>query len=142
MIIMINEVSSYMEIPKWTLFKIKAAITENYVDINPKHKDAYSYQNINIFIFISKNAEPLFIEKDDRRFLVLELKNERCNDEIYFTNSAARFEKPRLHEYLLTYFRNQNLEGWKLEFHLPFTEAKQKIIDSCSGSILSFIEDI
>ena len=80
MLIIINEVGAFTELTNDHNNKIKTEITERDVYVNPKHQNSFSSKNITNFIFVSNESEPLKIEIDDRRFLVLEVNGEKKNN--------------------------------------------------------------
>ena len=137
-LIIINEVGSYTDISNAQNNNIKTAITDTAVDITKKHKDAFTYMNIANFIFVSNEPEPLKIEVDDRRFLVLEVNDKKCKDKEYFVELANSFEAPGFYENLLTYFLVQKVDKI-VDIEIPFTEAKEHIVNVCSGYFETFI---
>ena len=79
-LIIINEVGSFKQFKESMNNKIKTAITEDRLDINPKHKDSFSNANVANLIFISNEPEPVKIDYDDRRFFVLDVSTEKIKN--------------------------------------------------------------
>lgn len=112
MLIVINEVGSCFGLSEDKNNKIKTVITEESVDINQKHVDAYINKNVANFIFISNNREPVKIEADDRRFLVLDVNSDKVGKSDYFEDLMNKFEVPGFYNHLITYFLLQNINNW------------------------------
>ena len=139
MLIIINEVGTFTELTNDQNNRIKTAITEEDVDINPKHQNSFSSKNIANFIFISNESEPLKIEIDDRRFMVLEVNGEYKDNVKYFKALYDSYKAPGFHENLLTYFLLQKVDTMR-DIPIPFTEAKEQIQLECSGYFAEFID--
>ena len=69
--------------------ELKYLATEPYIDINEKCKTSINLENI-ISIWISSNNNNIKISKNDRRFLVLDVSNEKIGNTEYF-NSIAKY---------------------------------------------------
>lgn len=63
---------------------MKAVVTRNIVNIEPKGIDAFSVSNYNNYVFLSNRDTPLPIEADDRRFYVIEISNKYVENVSYF----------------------------------------------------------
>jgi len=64
--------------------KIKSYITDGKISIEQKGVDTCQINDCSSWIFTTNNNIPLVIEKDDRRFFVIECCNEKKNDKLYF----------------------------------------------------------
>ncbi|MBL7391299.1 primase-helicase family protein, partial [Escherichia coli] len=51
--------------------KLKALITGDCIRINPKNVAAHDERNHVNLVFLSNEKQPLVLEKDDRRFMVM-----------------------------------------------------------------------
>ena len=106
--------------------KIKGFITGDWIRINPKNITPYDERNHVNIIFLSNEALPLVIEKDDRRFTVIwtpaklpQTFYQDVGDEIEHGGIAA------LHDFLL----NLDLGDFK-PWTLPhLTKAKDELIE-------------
>ena len=139
MLIIINEVGTHTELTNDQNNKIKTEITEGETDINPKHQNSYSSKNIANFIFVSNESEPLKIEIDDRRFLVLEVNGEKKDNIEYFKALYGSYAAKGFYENLLTFFLQIKVDTM-LDIKIPHTEAKEEIQLECSGYFSEFIE--
>lgn len=139
MLIIINEVGTHTELTNDQNNRIKTAITEENVDVNPKHQNSFSSKNIANFIFISNESEPLKIEIDDRRFLVLEVSGKMKDNMDYFTELFESYKKAEFYENLLTFFLKIKVDTMR-GIEIPSTEAKEQIQLECSGYFSEFIE--
>lgn len=71
---------------KRMLGKLKTLITEKYVTVEQKHRDPVTLKNCRHMIFSSNEDWPVHLDKDDRRFFVLEISDKYKEDYGYFNN--------------------------------------------------------
>lgn len=78
-LVFVNEI---YEGSKWTAYnKLKSSVTDLTLEANEKYLRAYSVRNWAHFILCSNAEVPLWIEDDDRRFLVPEVTELRRSEE-------------------------------------------------------------
>ena len=138
MLIVCNEIKSFMNDKKYDNNELKRLITEDSFDIVQKYKDTMMQQNVANFIFLSNNFAPLMIEEDDRRFLVIEVSAERRGDEHYFQELYEKFT-PQFYTHLLSYFINIQCPDWNLN-EIPITKEKMELINFCKNPYSAFIQ--
>lgn len=91
--------------------KLKAMVTEEYAMIEPKGKDPIAVRNFRHFILASNEDWPLHLERDDRRFLVLEISDKRKEDFAYFKAIDAELDNGGL-EALLYELQNEDISDF------------------------------
>ena len=111
---------------------LKTLITEGSIDFNQKHKDAVKGKNFANFIFVSNNYIPMRIDLDDRRFCVLEVSPDYKDDKEYFDQFLDSIKVPGFYENLITFFLSIDIEDWN-PAEIPYTEAKERIINECNN---------
>jgi putative DNA primase/helicase len=118
--------------------KIKALITGETIRINPKNVAAHDERNHVNIIFLSNETQPLVLEKDDRRFVVI-WTPERMSANVYsdIAEEVTSGGIEALHHYLL------NLELGDFNEHTkpPMTKAKEDLININAESTDQFIEE-
>lgn len=72
--------------------KIKGLITDPQLTINKKGIDPYTIQSFHRFITTTNSEDPIKTKKGDRRNLIIESSNEKCNDNEYFKNLRVKLE--------------------------------------------------
>lgn len=106
--------------------RLKGFITGSTIRVNPKNVAAHTEKNQMNIVFLSNERQPMILENDDRRHLVIWTPPKpdegffaEVNEEIDAGGVAA------LHHYLLTL----DLGDFKPWTKPPMTEAKQDLID-------------
>ena len=118
--------------------KLKALVTGDSIRINPKNVTPHDEKNAVNLVFLSNERQPLVLEKDDRRYVVVWVPDklpqgcyEAIGDELKDGGIAA------LHHHLL----NVELGDFKPWTAPPPTRAKGELIDISLESTERFIDD-
>jgi putative DNA primase/helicase len=118
--------------------KIKALITGETIRINPKNVAAHDERNHVNITFLSNETQPLVLEKDDRRFVVI-WTPEKMGSNVYadIAEEANNGGIEALHDYLL------HLELGEFNEHSkpPMTRAKENLININAESTEQFIDE-
>lgn len=69
---------------------LKASMTSDTLDFNPKNKAPYKVQSLVNFWFTSNTQNPIPLEASDRRFVAFECNNSKKGDNDYFTTLGQR----------------------------------------------------
>ena len=133
-LIVVNEIDAKYGLSSDSANNLKTLITEKSVDINRKHKDAFTGKNVANFIFVSNDFTPIRIEPGDRRYCVLEVSPRFKDDHEYFIHLFDTFDEPDFYENLLTFFLKINIKNWRPDATLPLTPAKARIIEECQNN--------
>lgn len=136
MFVVADEVVTRAELYQ-TKNKLKAMITGNTIQINPKGLASHSEKNCMNFVFLSNEDMPLVLEKDDRRYFVIHTPEkltpaeyQEVGDEINNGGVEALFQ----------YLLEVDLSGFTPHSPPILTNAKQDLINVSSDSIVLFYD--
>lgn len=118
--------------------QLKNFITGEWVRVNPKNVAAHKERNHMNIVFSSNEDQPVVLENDDRRHLVIWTPPKLPPE--YYAEVAAEIEQggvAALHHYLLEYDIG-DFKPWTLP---PMTQAKQDLIAIGADSIERFLSD-
>lgn len=126
--------------------RLKALITENYVDIEVKGIDVRKCENVANFVFLSNNFNPVKITEGDRRYCVLTPSEAVKGDRKYFRSLYASMKdvddnyRKDFMQALMHYYVNFDTSVVDLK-DIPETEEREMLQESNKGAIESFIEE-
>lgn len=122
--------------------RLKSMITRQLLRLNPKYVPSYTVPDRINYYFTSNHPDSFFLEDDDRRFFIHEVKGIPMPVQFY-----KNYEKwmgkddvvgpgiPALFAYLL----NVDLSDFDPKGHAPVTEAKRDMIDGGRSDLASWI---
>jgi len=118
--------------------KLKCFVTGEWIRINPKNVSAHDERNHVNLVFLSNEAQPLVLEKDDRRYMVIHTP-EKLDEKFYLQvcDEKNAGGVAALHQYLL----DLDLSGFSPHAKPPITRAKTDLIEVSMDSVSSFIRD-
>jgi putative DNA primase/helicase len=118
--------------------KLKALITGETIRINPKNVAAHDERNHVNIVFLSNEKQPLVLEKDDRRYMVI-WTPEKLSKNVYadIAEEIAAGGIEALHDYLL----HLDLGDFNQYTEPLITASKQDLIDINLESGERFISD-
>lgn len=117
--------------------KLKAMVTEEFAMIEPKGKDPIAVRNFRHFILASNEDWPLHLDRDDRRFLVLQLSEKRKEDFAYFKTIDAELANGGL-EALLYELKNEDISEFNPR-ELPQNKEAFQVKMSSAPSVETYI---
>ena len=118
--------------------ELKELVTGQWIRVNPKHTAAYRQKNQINMVYLSNEGQPLPIDNDDRRHLVVWTPPqlpESWYDKLWYeieNGGVAAF-----YHYLL----HVDLSGWHPKKRPPMTRAKQELVQLSKPSEQRFVED-
>lgn len=118
--------------------KIKALITGDTIRINPKNVAAHDERNHVNIVFLSNEVQPLVLERDDRRFVVIWVPDKLPDN--YYADVAEEIAAggvAALHDYLL----RVDLGDFNEHSKPPMTRAKADLIEINLESGQRFLMD-
>lgn len=118
--------------------KLKAFITGEWIRINPKNIAAYRQRNQVNIVYLSNENQPLPLDNDDRRHLVV--YTPPALSEAYYDDVFLELENGGV-EAFYHYLMNLDLTGFHPKKRPPMTEAKVALIALASPSETRFILD-
>jgi len=119
--------------------QLKSKIAGEYACIEEKGKDVIQMRNTNHYIFSSNEDFPISIDADDRRFVVLNVSDNRKEDHQYFGELVSQLKyggyAALLHDIL-----NEDIDGFNLR-KLPNSDSSLRIKLKTGGSAAKYIHD-
>lgn len=118
--------------------RLKGFITGGTIRVNPKGVAAHNEKNQMNIVFLSNERQPLVLENDDRRHLVIWVPP-KLSDE-FFADVNSEIENggvAALHHYLL----NLDLGDFKPWTKPPMTKAKAELIENSLSSEERFVNE-
>lgn len=103
---------------------LKMLVTEDSIPIESKGVDVESYPNFVHLVMASNDIHVIRASGDERRYFVLEMKEDRKQDASYFEKIAVQMEAGG-YEALLYYLQSLDLTGFQVRV-VPQTEALQE----------------
>lgn len=97
---------------KKDLGKLKGMVTEEYAVIEPKGKDSIVIRNYRHLILSSNEDWPVHLDRDDRRFLVLQVNDKHKEDIPYFKSLDVTMKDYGGHEALLYDLLHEDISGF------------------------------
>ncbi|HET9701153.1 MAG TPA: DUF5906 domain-containing protein [Burkholderiales bacterium] len=118
--------------------KLKGFITSDWIRINPKNVAAHDERNHVNLVFLSNETQPLVLEQDDRRYVVV-WTPEKLEEGFYHAvkRELAAGGRAALHHHLL----NLDLGDFDEHAKPPMTLAKKRLIDQGLDSVQLFLRD-
>lgn len=116
--------------------ELKELVTGEWIRVNPKNVAAYRQRNHLNIVYLSNENQPLPLENDDRRHLVVytpPAREEEYYDELYRELDAGGVEA--FYHYLLNY----DTSGFHPKKRPPLTKSKQDLIDLSMPSEKRFV---
>ena len=106
--------------------KIKTQTTEKYIKIEKKGVDSYMSLSHNNYILCTNDENPIYITKDNRRYLVIKVSNEVQNNSEYFRQ--LKMEVKEKIEEIRGYFYNYKFID-DLNSIRPTTDAEMDVLE-------------
>ena len=122
--------------------ELKELVTGEWVRINPKNVAAYRQRNQVNVVYLSNEGQPLPIDNDDRRHLVVYTPpklNPDFYDDVFAEIDAGGIGA--FYHYLINLDIEATYPGFHPKKHPPMTEAKQALIDLSAPSESRFVKD-
>jgi putative DNA primase/helicase len=118
--------------------ELKELVTGEWVRVNGKHLAAYRQRNHINIVFLSNEGQPLPLDNDDRRHLVVWTPPQREQafyDAVHAEIAASGV--PALYQYLL----ELPMDGWLAHRRPPMTAAKRELASVSASSEQRFIAE-
>lgn len=108
---------------------LKSMITGRELTINQKYQPAYTIQNCINYYFTSNHQDAFFLNQEDRRHFIHEIKGEKLPDTFW-----KRYEKWEQSDEgvnaLFDYLLHVDLTGFNPQAEAPHTESRQAMIEA------------
>ncbi len=120
---------------------LKNLITSDTIDIEFKGKDSIVFQNY-IHLFLATNDDWVApVEKNDRRYIVLDVSDAHRNDHVYFSTIQDSLEEGG-YSGLLYYLQNFDLSKIDFDRDAPISKGKLDNYFEQDGGIDEWIKDV
>ena len=119
--------------------ELKELVTGEWIRINPKNIAAYRQRNQLNICYLSNDNQPLPIENDDRRHLVIYTPPQLSED--YYDRVHLEIENGGVEAFYDHLLHKVDCSGFHPKKRPPMTTAKQSLIDLSSPSEVRFIKD-
>ena len=137
-LIVINELSDADGNKVFNPSSLKSAITEDAFQLEKKGIDSVSCDAVDNFIICSNEFNCLKIERDDRRFVVMEVSPKYKDDKSHFA-PMYEMRNRAFYEQLLTFFTKRDIQGFIPQQNIPITKQKKEMQRSSENSCVQFI---
>lgn len=118
--------------------ELKELVTGEWIRINPKNIAAYRQRNQVNIAYLSNEDQPLPIDNDDRRHLVV--YTPPAKPESYYDAVFVELENGGVDAFY-DYLMRVDLSGFHPKKRPPMTESKKRLINMSKSSHLRFIDD-
>ncbi len=118
--------------------ELKELVTGEWIRINPKNIAAYRQRNQVNICYLSNENQPLPLDNDDRRHLVVYTPPSK--PETYYDDVFLELENGGV-EAFYDYLMRLDLSGFHPKKRPPMTEAKKRLIALSAASELRFINE-
>lgn len=118
--------------------KLKALITGDRIRINPKQVSAHDERNHVNIVFLSNETQPLVLDRDDRRYVVVWTPATAANE--FYSEIASHIDRgciEAFHHHLL----HRDLGSFKPWSKPPMTKAKADLIQVSLDSVQRFLRE-
>ena len=119
--------------------ELKALITADRIDMNPKGIKAYDVPNVARIIMTTNEADPVNLEESDRRFLIVNPSNRLLTAD--WIAIYSQIKTPAFIATVGRYLETLSLDGWNPR-KLPMTAIKAGLLDLSKPVELEFIEQL
>lgn len=121
--------------------RMKSMITQRSLRLNPKYVPSYTVPDCINYYFTSNHPDSFFLEDDDRRFFIHEVRSPPKDLEFY--QGYERWMKSKegiaaLHYHLL----NVPLEGFEPQMTAPITRSKIEMIDGGRSDLSAWVNTL
>jgi hypothetical protein len=106
--------------------KLKPLITEDYVRVEEKHKTPYTVENHMNFLAFTNHEDPIPLEHDDRRFLVV-MSGAEPREQAYYDDLFGRILSGTGAEDAAGWLARRDLTGFNPKRRAPRTDAKERM---------------
>ena len=119
--------------------ELKELVTGEWIRINPKNIGAYRQRNQLNICYLSNDNQPLPIENDDRRHLVIYTPPQLSEE--YYDRVHLEIERGGIEAFYHYLLYQVDCSGFHSKKRPPMTTAKQSLIDLSLPSEFRFIND-
>ena len=116
---------------------LKGIVTQKYLRINPKHIKPYTVPDCINWLFTSNHCDAFFVEDDDRRYFISEVKN-KARDRDFYRAYDKWYRSPEGIGALFHYLLRLDLTGFDPMDPAPVTSSKKEMISDVRSEVASW----
>ena len=121
--------------------ELKALITADSININPKGVKAYDIPNVMRIMMTTNEPDPVKVEESDRRFLIINPSTRlHARGLSWWASIQEQLASPAFLGTVGNCLSTINLEGWNPRT-IPMTEAKKELAEASKAAEILFLED-
>jgi phage/plasmid-associated DNA primase len=120
---------------------LKGLITETDLVINPKGVNQYTVSNYSRLLITSNYEQCMRLNKDDRRYMCLEISDSRIKNDDYFDPMISDLTNQEHQQDFFNYLANYDISDFKPQ-RPPMTGMKRTMIGMSVDNIVSFMLDV
>lgn len=120
--------------------QFKALITDKPHLMEGKGDNIVQIFNYSKFILTTNSTQVIKIVPNDRRFALIEVSDEKKQDEDYFTMIRKKLKDPKNIRAFYDMLMARDISDWKKE-KLPYSKVKQEIVEQSKPMVVRFMED-
>ena len=111
---------------------LKGIITDPYLTVEPKGIEPYTIDNLCNFIFMTNNKHSVKLEQSDRRYVVFEINEKRCEDFEYWSYAHKEIFTENMAN---TFFRYSVISPLLLRFCFSLFKRLKILISSIENAL-------
>ena len=119
--------------------KIKALITDPEMTINDKGIKPFVIQSFHRFITPTNSFDPVKLEEEERRNMIIKMSDEKKKDWDYFKKFAETWEDDIACLSLYSYLMRRDISEWN-RWVIPHTEYHQQLVEFNRNPLDEFLE--
>lgn len=120
---------------------LKGLITETDLIINPKGVNQYTVSNFSRLMITSNYSACMRLDKDDRRYMCLEISDSKKNNDEYFAPLIDGLKNEKTQADFFNYLANYDISDFKHQ-RPPLTKMKREMIGNSVSNIVSYVLDV
>lgn len=121
--------------------QLKSKVTEPKVLVEPKFKEPFMISSYTNYALCSNDSNPVAVEADCRRFLMLKITAVHQNDHGYYGPLADLINDDRFISLFVRYLLCRDLSSFVVH-RLPATDAKKKLQDITRTPHIAFLQHV
>lgn len=117
--------------------RLKSMVTQREIRLNPKYVPSYSVRDCINYYHTSNHPDSFFLEDNDRRYFIWEVKGKPLPREFY--NAYGAWLKNKGPQHLFNHLLNIDLTGFDPMGHAPMTDSKREMIDTGKSDLAGWV---
>lgn len=120
---------------------LKNKTNEEYIRIEPKGLEPYNLKNYARYMLFTNNLNSIYVENDDRRYMLIQANNDNRNKYSYFAPIYKESTDLNILKSAFKYFKEYDISDFK-PMEMPITDYKKKQIKNNISSVYLYLEEL